>query len=53
MNYNFILTFNELYIKNTYIFIIKNIFKYDFYYFYKIVININALKYLIIKLKQF
>jgi hypothetical protein len=45
------LTFIKLYIKNVYIFIIKNIFKYNSYYFYKVIIDINTLKYLIIKLK--
>jgi hypothetical protein len=41
----------KLYIKDAYTFIIKDIFKYNSYYFYKVIININTLKYLIIKLK--
>jgi hypothetical protein len=45
------LIFIKLYIKDIYIFIIKNTFKYNSYYFYKVIININILKYLIIKLK--
>ena len=46
MNKNLILKFNK--IKNIYIFIIKNKLRYNFYYFYKIIINIKILKYLII-----
>jgi hypothetical protein len=51
MKYNFILIFIKLYIKDIYTFIIKDIFKYDFYYFYKVIIDISTLKYLIIKFK--
>jgi hypothetical protein len=51
MKYNFILIFIKLYIKNAYTFIIKSTFKYNSYYFYKVIINISALKYLIVKLK--
>jgi hypothetical protein len=46
MNKNFILKFNK--IKDVYIFIIKDKSRYNFYYFYKIIINIKILKYLII-----
>jgi hypothetical protein len=46
MNKNLILKFNK--VKNIYIFIIKDKLKYYFYYFYKIIINIKILKYLII-----
>jgi hypothetical protein len=46
MNKNLILKINK--IKNIYIFIIKNKLKYNSYYFYKIIINIKILKYLII-----
>ena len=46
MDKNFILKLNK--VKNIYIFIIKNKLKYNFYYFYKIIINIKILKYLII-----
>jgi hypothetical protein len=46
MNKNFILKINK--VKNVYIFIIKDKLKYNSYYFYKIIINIKVLKYLII-----
>ena len=35
-------------VKNIYIFMIKDKLRYNFYYFYKIIINIKILKYLII-----
>ena len=42
------LKLNEILIKDPYALLIKGIFKYNSYYFYKIIININILKYSII-----
>ena len=53
MSENLILKLNELFIKDIYTFIIKSIFKYNSYHFYKIVINIKAFKYLIVNFDQF
>jgi hypothetical protein len=50
---DFTLTLVKSCIKDAYTFIIKGTFKYDSYHFYKVVIDINALKYSIIRLKQF
>jgi phosphoenolpyruvate carboxylase len=40
-------------LEETNTFTIKSTFKYNLYYFYKVIINIKALKYFIAKYKQF
>jgi hypothetical protein len=45
------LTFVESCIEDAYTFIMKGTFKYDSYYFYKVIIDTSALKYLTIGLK--